>query len=192
MPDLILASLSAYKRELLERLEIPFRTVDPDEEEVELADEPATAMAARLAATKAAAVFRRFPRAWVLGSDQTAECGDVRLRKPGSHHRAAQQLRECSGRTVHFHSAIALLTPDQPQPQIRISSVAVTYRQLPESWIEDYLAREQPYDCLGSFKCEGLGIRLLERVESEDPTALIGLPLIAVCDLLTASGLLRG
>jgi len=188
-PPLILASTSRYRHELLSRLRLPFDVCSPEVDETPLADETPCAMALRLALAKARAVARLNPRAVVIGSDQVAELQGQALGKPGSHERAVQQLRRMRGRQVLFHTAVAVVRPDSGFEGALLASVKVTFRDLDDAQIEHYLRTEQPYDCAGSAKCETLGIALLSAIESDDPTALIGLPLIRTCELLRQVGI---
>ncbi|MFT3792392.1 MAG: Maf family protein [Rudaea sp.] len=189
--DLVLASTSAYRRELLARLGAPFRRQSPLSDETALPDEPPDRLAARLAATKARAVAAGNANALVIGSDQVADCDGRILGKPGDLGNARRQLRASSGRRVVFHTAICLIdTRVAPAREFHaLDTTTVAFRRLDEAETERYLAREQPFDCAGSFKSEGLGIALFERIESHDPTALIGLPLIALCRLLREAGI---
>lgn len=192
MPDtreLVLASTSRYRRELLRRLGVPFVCADPGVEESASAGESPQSTALRLAVAKAHAVASRHSEALVIGADQVAHCGDRCFDKPGTHERAVRQLLETSGRTVEFDTAIALLDARGGTLEHRLVPTRVTFRRLTRSQIEEYLRREQPYDCAGSAKIEGLGIALVARVESEDPTAVIGLPLIALSGLLAKAGM---
>jgi septum formation protein len=186
---LVLASTSRYRRGLLERLGIPFECADPQLGEAPQPGEAPAATAARLAEGKARAVAIRFPDALVIGSDQVASCGDTRLDKPGSHENAVQQLRLVSGRTARFDTAVSLLDTKSGAAATRVVPCAVTFHPLDEARIERYLRLEKPYDCAGSAKAEGLGIALIARMETEDPTSLIGLPLIALSGLLRDAGL---
>jgi septum formation protein len=185
---LVLASTSPYRRELLERLRVPFTVHSPDVDESPLPGEEPAATALRLAISKARAGVGAHPRSLVIGSDQVAEVAGVRLLKPGTHARATEQLALLSGRNATFHTAIALLNGQTGTTHTRVVPTRVRFRVLSAKKIESYLAREQPYDCLGSAKSEGLGIALLEAVDTTDPTALVGLPLIALTDLLEAEG----
>lgn len=192
MPEpraLVLASTSSYRRELLQRLGLPFECVDPGVAEAPLENESPAETALRLAIAKARAVGARRSDALVVGADQVAHCGAQRFDKPGTHERAAQQLLAASGRTLVFDTAVALLDARNGALASRLVPTRVTFRELARSQIEDYLRRERPYDCAGSAKAEGLGIALIARVESADPTALIGLPLIALSELLAGAGL---
>jgi len=188
--DLVLASTSAYRRELLARLGAPFRQQSPQVDEAPRPGEAPAILAARLAAAKAAAVAAMNPNALAIGSDQVADCAGSILGKPGDIARARQQLRASSANRVVFHTAICLIdTRSAPAREFHaIDTTTVAFRHLTDAEIERYLARERPFDCAGSFKSEGLGISLFERIESQDPTALIGLPLIALCRLLREAG----
>ena len=188
LPPLILASTSRYRRELLARLQLPFQTLAPGVDEAPLPDEAPAALAQRLALAKAMAVARQHPAAVVIGSDQVAELDGQAIGKPHTHERAVQQLRRMRGRSVVFQTAVAVVRLDAGFAEVRLSPVVVRFRELGDAEIETYLRREQPYDCAGSAKSEGPGIALLERVESQDPTALIGLPLTTVCELLRHAG----
>jgi septum formation protein len=192
MPDsrqLLLASTSRYRKELLQRLGLPFECVDPQVAEDVLAGEAPAAAARRLAAAKARAVATRFRDALVIGADQVASCGALRLDKPGSHANAARQLTAVSGKSARFDTAVALLDARSGVLLERVVPSQVRFRELTPAQIEDYLRREQPYDCAGSAKAEGLGIALIAGIDSADPTALIGLPLIALSELLARSGM---
>ncbi|MGH8795766.1 MAG: Maf family nucleotide pyrophosphatase [Caldimonas sp.] len=188
-PRLILASTSRYRRELLTRLRLPFDVESPEVDETPQSGERPEALAQRLAAAKASAVAARHPAAVVIGSDQVADLDGLCIGKPGDHERATGQLRAMSGRTVVFHTAIAVLCQERAFAAAAIVPVTVRFRVLNDAEIERYLRAEQPYDCAGSAKCETLGIALLEAIESDDPTALIGLPLIRTCDLLRRAGI---
>jgi septum formation protein len=189
VPALVLASTSRYRRGLLERLGVAFAVADPQLDEAALPGELPAARAERLARAKALAVAGRFPAALIIGSDQVASIGGEVLHKPGSHERARDQLRRASGRQVLFHTAVTVHNPRHAATSVRVVPCRVDFRSLSEATIEQYLRLEQPYDCAGSAKAEGLGIALIERVLSDDPTALIGLPLIALCELLAEHGL---
>ncbi|MCK9688326.1 Maf family nucleotide pyrophosphatase [Scleromatobacter humisilvae] len=188
-PELILASTSRYRRELLERLRLPFRALSPETDETPLPGETPPALAERLALAKARALGARFPDAVVIGADQVADVDGVAIGKPGDHARAVEQLRAMSGRTIVFQTALAVVREATGFAEVRRVPVPVRFRTLADAEIEFYLRTEQPYDCAGSAKCETLGIALLEAIESDDPTALIGLPLITTCTLLRAAGL---
>lgn len=186
---LVLASTSRYRRELLARLALPFETAAPDVDETPRADEAPRELALRLALEKAQAVAARKPQAIVIGSDQVADLHGQPLGKPGTHERAAAQLARMSGQTVLFHTAVAVVQASRGFAQSSLATVTVRFRTLDAATIERYLLAEQPYDCAGSAKSEGLGIALLQAIESDDPTALIGLPLIRTAQLLRAAGL---
>lgn len=186
---LVLASTSRYRRELLARLALPFETAAPDVDEIPRAGEAPRDLALRLALEKAQAVAARKPQAIVIGSDQVADLHGQPLGKPGTHERAAAQLARMSGQTVLFHTAVAVVQASRGFAQSSLATVTVRFRTLDAATIERYLLAEQPYDCTGSAKSEGLGIALLQAIESDDPTALIGLPLIRTAQLLRAAGL---
>lgn len=184
----MLASSSRYRRALLERLGLVFACADPALDEAAPEHEAPASTALRLAAAKARAVAARFPEAIVIGSDQVASCEGRRLEKPGGRENALRQLRTLSGKSASFDTAVAVLDAASGRLLARSVPCLVTFRDLGAAQIEAYLEREQPYDCAGSAKAEGLGIALIARIETEDPTALIGLPLIALCELLAAAG----
>lgn len=186
---LILGSGSPYRRELLQRLRLPFDTCSPDIDESALPGETPAATAARLALAKAQAVARQHPDALVIGSDQVADLHGQALGKPGTHERALAQLRAMSGQEVLFHTALAVVCIETGFAAQDLAPVRVRFRPLSDAEIEAYLRAEQPYDCAGSAKVEALGIALLESVESDDPTALIGLPLMRTAALLRRAGL---
>ena len=186
---LVLASTSAYRRQLLARLGIAFECAAPGIEEAALAGETPERTASRLAELKAAAVIRDYPDALIVGSDQVAALAEQRLGKPGNFENALTQLRAASGRTVDFHTAVCLIDARSGERRSRLVPCRVTFRKLTEPQIAAYLRREQPYDCAGSAKSEGLGIALIERIDTDDPTSLVGLPLIALSDLLAESGM---
>ncbi len=186
---LILASTSRYRRELLERLRIPFETAAPEVDEVPLAGEAPAITAARLALAKAQAVRQRFPGSLIIGSDQVAYCEGVRLDKPGTRVAALAQLRHSRGKSVSFVTALALINAATGKIQTRLVPTDVRFRRLSDQEIERYLEAEPAYDCAGSAKAESLGIALIESIESTDPTALIGLPLIALAEMLRNEGL---
>lgn len=185
---LVLGSTSPYRRELLQRLRLPFEVDPPRVDETPRPEETPALLALRLALAKAHEVAARHPGAVVIGSDQVADLDGHPLGKPGHHARAVAQLQEMSGRTVIFQTAVAVVCRDTRFERASLVPVTVKFRQLSLAEIEAYLAAEQPYDCAGSAKVEGLGIALLRAVESDDPTALIGLPLIRTCELLRAAG----
>lgn len=187
--DLILASTSEYRKRLLERLQIPFRCVSPRVDESALPDEPPGTLAGRLALAKARAVARDHPTALVVGSDQVASIGGSSIGKPGNHAAAAAQLRASAGRRVDFYTGVALLDGPGAAEYCVVEPFCVHFRALDDDEIDRYLHAEQPYDCAGSFKWEGLGITLFERMEGNDPTALEGLPLITLARLLRGVGL---
>jgi septum formation protein len=186
--DLILASTSRYRRELLMRLTETFRPIAPDVDETAQPGEEAVALAIRLADAKASDVAERHPNCVVIGSDQVAECERRILGKPGDAETARNQLRACSGNSVAFHTAICVID-DRGELRRAIDTTRVYFRTLSDREIDRYIEREKPFDCAGSFKVESLGIALFDRIESDDPTALIGLPLIALCRLLRESGI---
>lgn len=186
---LVLGSTSPYRRELLARLGLPFDTAAPDVDETPLPGETPLALARRLALAKAQAVAALHPQAVVIGSDQVAELDGLPLGKPGTHERAVAQLQRMRGRSVRFHTAVAVVCADSRFEQVDVAPVEVRFRALDDDAIERYLRAEQPYDCAGSAKSEGLGIALLDAIHSDDPTTLIGLPLIRTCQLLRAAGL---
>lgn len=187
-PGLVLASTSRYRRELLARYGLPFSTLDPGVDEAVHSGEAPAALAARLARAKAQAVAARRPGAVVIGSDQVADLEGVALGKPGNHVSAVAQLRRCSGRSVHFHTAVCVLDARSTQSIEFTDLTRVEFRDLSDAEIERYLQREPAYDCAGSFKCEGLGAVLFRAIHTSDPTALVGLPLLALADALRASG----
>ena len=187
MPRLILASTSPYRKELLERLRLPFDTMRPDVDENPSPGESPTTLAERLAVAKAGVIARREPAAFVIGSDQVAELDGRPLGKPGTRDGALAQLGAMSGRAVHFRTAVCVRHGDQA-PRLAIDTTTVHFRALSFEEIERYVDAEQPLDCAGSFKSEGFGITLFEAIETNDPTALIGLPLIATARLLREAG----
>ena len=187
--SLILGSTSPYRRELLSRLRIPFSVQSPEVDETPLEGERPMQLAQRLALAKAKAVAEKNPNAVVIGSDQVADLNGMSLGKPGNFERAMAQLRQMSGQTVVFQTALAVVCLDSGFEQADLASVRVQFRVLTDAEIEVYLQREQPYDCAGSAKSEGLGIALLESIANDDPTALIGLPLIRTGNLLRAAGI---
>ena len=186
---LVLASTSAYRKMLLERLHLPFDTDRPETDEAPLPGEAPAATAERLAAEKARAVAARWPDALIIGSDQVAYLGDQVFGKPGTEARAIAQLQRMRGQTVVFHTALALLNTRTGHLQVEGLPTQVRFRNLSDDEIRRYVAKEQPLDCAGSAKSEGLGITLLDAMPGEDPTALIGLPLIALSRMLRAEGL---
>lgn len=188
-PPLILGSTSRYRRELLERLRLPFEVHAPDVDEAPRPGERPAALAQRLALAKARAVSALFPDAVVIGSDQVADLDGEPIGKPGTHERAVAQLRSMRGRSVVFQTAVAVVRGSTGYAGTALAPVTVRFRQLSDAEIEHYLRAEQPYDCAGSAKVETLGIALVDAVESDDPTALIGLPLIRTAALLRAAGI---
>lgn len=185
---LILASTSPFRRELLTRLGLPFTVQAPKVDEIGLPDEEAPALVVRLAEQKARAVARSTPTALIIGSDQAAVLDGNIIGKPGDHPRAVAQLQRASGRTVLFHTGLCLLDSASGQCQVAVEEFRVIFRPLTAMMIETYLQREQPYQCAGSFKSEGLGIALFKRLEGDDPTSLIGLPLIRLTRMLETAG----
>jgi len=190
VPPLILASTSRYRRSLLERIAPPFEAVSPAVDEAPLAGEVPRARAMRLSLAKARAVAERHPNAIVIGSDQVAALGERVLDKPGSEAVCREQLRALSGNTAHFFTGCAVLGLEAGLSYEHLDTTTVTFRELADTEIHRYVSREQPFDCAGGFKVEALGITLFERVESADPTALIGLPLIWVAIALRKAGYL--
>lgn len=188
-PPLILGSTSRYRRELLQRLRLPFTVESPGVDEAPLPGETPQALAVRLAMAKAQAVARAHPRAIVIGSDQVADLDGEPIGKPGDHARATEQLRRMRGRTVVFQTAVAVVCEASGFARGDLAPVRVRFRALDDASIERYLRLEEPYDCAGSARSEGLGVALLESIDSDDPTALVGLPLIRTCALLRAAGL---
>ena len=184
----ILGSTSRYRRELMQRLRLPFEVVAPEVDETPLPGESPEALARRLARAKAFAVAQRHPHAVVIGSDQVADLAGQPLGKPGEHDRAVQQLRQMRGRTVIFQTALAVVCLATGFEQVDLAEVRVVFRDLSDEEIQSYLQAEKPYDCAGSAKSEGLGIALLESIENDDPTALVGLPLIRTARMLRAAG----
>lgn len=186
---LVLASTSAYRRELLRRFDIPFEVARPDIDESPLPGEGPRATAERLAIEKARAVAKQFPDALVIGSDQVAAMGEVRFGKPGTLERAIEQLRTMSGRTVVFHTALALLNTRSSTVQVDVVPTEVRFRPLTDDEIVRYVNKERPLDCAGSAKSEALGITLLDALSGDDPNALVGLPLIALARMLRHEGI---
>lgn len=184
----ILGSTSVYRHELLSRLRIPFSVASPEVDETALTAETPSALATRLALAKAHAVAQRFPQAVVIGSDQVADLDGLALGKPGNFERATVQLRQMRGKTVVFQTALAVVCLETGFEQHDIARVRVQFRDLSDAEISAYLLAETPYDCAGSAKSEGLGIALLASIDNDDPTALVGLPLIRTCKLLRAAG----
>jgi septum formation protein len=184
---LVLASTSPFRKELLQRLAIPFETAAPDVDESPRADDTPAALVRRLSGAKARAIGK-LRQGLIIGSDQVATTGNDILGKPGTHPRAIEQLRYLSGRLVTFHTGLCLLNSVTDEVQLDVIPYKVQFRQLEEGQIERYLQADQPYNCAGSFKSEGLGITLFERMDGDDPSALVGLPLIRLTSMLAAAG----
>jgi septum formation protein len=184
MMELILASTSPYRRDLLNRLQLPFSTFAPELDETPLPDETAVETATRLAEAKARVAGTHFPNALIIGSDQVATLDGEQLGKPHTHENATLQLRRMRGRQVVFNTALCLFNSKTGCVQNRLVPFTVSFRDLSDAQIEHYLLKEQPYNCAGSAKSEGLGIALIARMEGDDPNALVGLPLIALIDML--------
>ncbi len=189
MPQIILASSSVYRKELLERLFLEFTIVKPEMEEVRNESETAYETADRLAEEKAQKVSNQFKEAIVIGCDQTAEYNNIQIQKPLDYERAVSQLQELSGKRVNFHSAICVNYNKKKIFQKKVVSFDVKYKDLNLSEIEGYLKKEKPFNCIGSIKSEGLGITLLDEINSSDPTAVIGLPLITLVSMLKKIGI---
>lgn len=185
---IVLGSTSRYRAELLSRLKLSFEVAAPDVDESAHPGESPRELALRLALAKARAVAVRFPHAVVIGSDQVADLQGESLGKPGTHENATAQLQRMRGRTVIFQTAVAVVCAATGFERLDLAPVKVTFRQLPDAEIEAYLQAERPYDCAGSARSEGLGIALLEAIDSDDPTALVGLPLIRTCRMLREAG----
>ncbi|MBE0626718.1 MAG: septum formation inhibitor Maf [Burkholderiales bacterium] len=188
-PQIVLASTSKYRRELLARLGFPFEVASPHVDETALPNEAPQDTARRLAVAKARAVAQRYPQAVVIGSDQVAVLEGKTLGKPGNHANAVQQLKAMRGKEVSFHTALCLCHAASGQAPTRVVPFHVRFRDYTDAQIERYLQREQPYDCAGSARCEGLGIALIAEMRGTDPSALIGLPLIALTEMLAAQGI---
>lgn len=186
---IVLASTSPFRRELLARLGIVFETADPETDETPLRDEMPEASALRLSEAKARAVAGRYPDALIVGSDQVAYLGAQVFGKPGGHDKAVKQLQMMRGRTVNFFTGLCLFNAMTGRTHLCGVPTLVTFRDVSDDEIENYLHKEQPYNCAGSAKSEGLGIALIAKMEGSDPNALIGLPLIALCDLLRAENI---
>lgn len=185
---LVLASTSPFRKAILEKLGLPFDAASPEVDETPLADETPEQLVRRLSEAKAKAVAEQFPEALIIGSDQVAVINDTILGKPGSHEKAVEQLRTAAGKTVIFLTGLCLYNSTTGHSQVEVVPFRVHFRQLTDSQIENYLHREQPYNCAGSFKSEGLGITLFERLEGDDPNTLIGLPLIRLIHMLEQEG----
>lgn len=182
--SLILASTSPYRADLLRRLQMEFSSESPNTDETALPGEPPSDMVARLALAKAHAVSAQNPDAYVIGSDQIATLNGKTMGKPGNHETATAQLQACSGQEVLFLTGVALIRESSGSMQVHVEPFTVTFRTLSNATIENYLRTEKPYDCAGSFKCEGLGIALFSKLNGDDPTSLQGLPLISVVTML--------
>lgn len=187
-PPLVLASTSIYRRALLERLRLPFETARPEVDESPLPGEKPADLALRLAQAKAHAVADRYPDALIIGSDQVAVLEGRSLSKPGNHENALAQLRAMRGKSIDFFTGLAVHHSGTGRTLYRLVPFSVEFRELPDEVLERYLRAEQPYDCAGSAKAEGLGITLIRKMSGDDPNALIGLPLIALVDLLAEHG----
>ncbi len=186
---LVLASTSRYRRSLLERFGIPFMTCGSQVEETRRPDEDALTLAQRLSREKAHAVAARYPNSLIIGSDQVAIRGRVVLGKPGTRERCIEQLRDASGQRVIFHTGVHVLDTRQGRQESHVDTTTVTFRVLSDAEINRYVDADQPFDCAGGFKCEALGISLFERIDSQDPTALMGLPLIWLSGALRKAGM---
>jgi septum formation protein len=184
----ILGSTSRYRKELLSRLRIPFEVCAPHVDETPLLGEAPQALALRLALAKAQAVAKQYPNAVVIGSDQVADLEGLPLGKPGNHANAILQLQQMRGKTVIFQTALSVVCLANGYEKTSLAAVKVKFRDLTDAEIENYLRAEEPYDCAGSAKSEGLGIALLEAIDNDDPTALVGLPLIRTCQMLREAG----
>jgi septum formation protein len=189
MTQLVLASTSPYRKELLERLHLSFEISSPNVDETEVDGETPEQLVKRLAELKARAVVDTYPDALIIGSDQVAVLNNQILGKPGNHETAVQQLTNASGNKVLFLTGLCLLNSATGKAQTSVDEFSVTFRQLSASQIEKYLQSEKPYDCAGSFKSEGLGISLFKKMEGNDPNVLIGLPLITLINMLSAEGI---
>ena len=187
-PQIVLASTSKYRCELLSRLGLPFEVASPGVDEIPLPNEAPQNTARRLAEAKARAVAARFPQAILIGSDQVAVLDGMTLGKPGNHANAVRQLKAVRGKEVVFHTALCLCNAASGRAETRVVPYYVRFREYSDTQIERYLLREQPYDCAGSARCEGLGIVLIAQMRGNDPNALIGLPLIALTEMLAAQG----
>ena len=187
-PRIVLASTSPFRRQLLARLEIPFEVADPKADESRLPGEPPEKTALRLSELKARAVAADFPDSLIIGSDQVAFLDGEIFGKPGTHENAVRQLRKMRGRTVNFFTGLCLLNSRSGRAHVRGIPTLVTFRNLTDQQIENYLLKEKPYNCAGSAKSEGLGIAVISAMNGVDPNALVGLPLIALCDLFESEG----
>jgi MAF protein len=186
--NLILASTSPFRKAILEKLDIAFETMSPDVDESVLVDEIPEQMVARLAEAKAKSVGKQISKALVIGSDQVALVDGQILGKPGTHENAVKQLRRASGKRISFLTGLCVYNTESKRTQLEVIPFNVIFRQLTDKQIENYLRKEQPYNCAGSFKSEGLGIALFERLEGDDPNTLIGLPLIRLIRMLESEG----
>lgn len=187
-PELILGSTSIYRKELLERLKIPFRVVAPEVDETPFENESPQELVERLSVEKARSVARKNPGSLVIGSDQVAVHAGKIVGKPHTHEKAMQQLKEANGKEIMLYTGLSLVNADTGDAQTEVIPFQVVFRKLTEQQLESYLLKEQPYHCAGSVKSEGLGIALLERFEGEDPNTLIGLPLIRLIRMLENFG----
>jgi septum formation protein len=188
--QIVLSSTSLFRRELLARLGLPFETANPNVDETARHGETPETTALRLSEDKARAVARQYPEALIIGSDQVAYLDGQVFGKPGTHENAARQLQTMRGRTVNFYTGLCLLNANSGKVQLRGVPTLVTFRNLTSDEIENYLRKEKPYNCAGSAKSEGLGIAIIAKMEGEDPNALTGLPLIALCDFLREENVL--
>jgi len=188
IPQIVLASTSKYRRELLARLGLPFEVAAPGVDEIPLPNEAPQDTARRLAEAKTRAVATRFPQAIVIGADQVAVLEGTTLGKPGNYANALRQLKAMRAKEVVFHTALCLYNAASAQAETRVVPYRVRFRDYSDAQIERYLQREQPYDCAGSARCEGLGIALIAEMRGDDPNALVGLPLIALTEMLAAQG----
>lgn len=189
MKKLILGSSSVFRKALLEKLGLEFECDSPDIDETPLKNEHPRDMVARLALAKAQAIAKRQPQALIIASDQCATLDNKIIGKPGEHAAAVQQLQDASGRSVTFYTSLCLYNSQNDEYELCVEPFHVHFRELNDSQIENYLQREQPYNCAGSFKSEGLGISLFERLEGDDPNTLIGLPLIKLIKMLGKQGI---
>ncbi len=187
--DLVLASSSPFRRALLDKLQLDYITASPEIDETARPGESIEAMVCRLSRSKAQALSSQFPEALIIGSDQSAAIDGQRLEKPGNHETAVRQLQSVSGREVTFYTGLCLLNTVTGEDQVICDPFIVSFRHLSTSEIENYLQKEQPYNCAGSFKSEALGISLFESLKGSDPNSLIGLPLIELCRMLRENGM---
>ena len=189
MLPLILASSSRYRKSLLERLHLPFESAAPDVDETPLQNEQPEQLTRRLALAKAQALQARYPAHLIIGSDQVVLLDNELVSKPGTHTEAREQLTRSSGKTLTFSTALCLLNSASGKHQVAMEPYSVTFRELSNEQIERYLLQDKPYDCAGSFKSEGFGVSLIERMHGDDPNSLIGLPLIRLCQMLAQEGI---